>query len=141
MPPTGRTIVVPAGGDLQGALNAAARGDVVELAAGATFSGNFVLPQKSGTGWITIRTATSLPAEGTRITPQAAASFAKIVTPNSMPAIRTAAGGGASYYRLMGLDIGSTASMTYAGMPRPATTCSLRTRTPPVATAPIANSS
>ena len=114
--PTGRTIVVPAGGSLQEALNAAARGDVVELAAGATYTGNFVLPQKSGTGWVTIRTATALPPEGTRITPQAAASFAKIRTPNAMPAIRTAAGGGASYYRLMGLDVGSTATMTYALM-------------------------
>ena len=112
--PTGRTIVVPAGGDFQGALNAAARGDVVELAAGATYTGNFVLPQKSGSGWVTIRTATALPPEGTRITPQSAASFAKIRSTNSMPAIRTAAGGGASYYRLMGLDIGSNASMTYA---------------------------
>ncbi len=114
VPPTGRTIVVPAGGDFQGALNAAARGDVIELAAGASYSGNFVLPQKSGTGWVTIRTATALPPEGTRITPQTASSFAKVRSPNSMPAIRTAAGGAASYYRLMGLDIGSTASMTYA---------------------------
>ncbi len=114
--PTGRTIVVPAGGDFQGALNAAARGDVVELAAGATYTGNFVLPQKSGNGWVTIRTATALPPEGTRITPQSAAAFAKIRTPNAMPAIRTAAGGGASYYRLMGLDVGSTAEMTYALM-------------------------
>lgn len=112
--PTGRTIVVPAGGDFQAALNAASRGDVIELAAGATFTGNFVLPQKTGTGWITIRTATSLPPEGTRITPGAASSFAKVITPNAMPAIRTAAGGGASFYRLMGFEVGSTASMTYA---------------------------
>ena len=114
VPPTGNTIVVPAGGDLQAALNAAARGDVIELAAGATFTGNFTLPAKSGTGWITIRSATTLPAEGIRVTPASAAGFAKLRSPNAMPTVTTAASGSASYYRLMGLDIGSSASMTYS---------------------------
>src|SRR5690606_11936427 len=82
VPPTGNTIVVPAGGSLQAALNAAERGDVIQLAAGATFSGNFVLPAKPGTGWITITTATALPPEGTRVTPSMAANFAKIKSPN-----------------------------------------------------------
>ncbi|NUQ12540.1 MAG: hypothetical protein HUU26_09500, partial [Gemmatimonadaceae bacterium] len=40
---TGRTIVVSSGGDLQAALNTAQRGDEIVLAAGATFTGNFVL--------------------------------------------------------------------------------------------------
>ena len=57
--PTGRTITVSAGGNLQNAINAAVPGDVVVLAAGATFSGNFYLPKKTGTGWVTIRTSTS----------------------------------------------------------------------------------
>ncbi len=89
VPPTGKTINVPAGGDLQAAINGAARGDVIQLAAGARFVGNYYLPAKAGSGWITIRTATTLPAEGTRVTPSTAASFAKLVTPNSMPALRT----------------------------------------------------
>ena len=114
VPPTGNTIVVPAGGSLQGAINAAQRGDVIELAAGATFTGNYTLPAKSGTGWITITTATALPPEGTRVTPASAASFAKLRSPNAMPTIATASSGDASYYRLMGLDIGSSASMTYS---------------------------
>ena len=114
VPPTGNTIVVPAGGSLQGAINAAQRGDVIELAAGATFTGNYTLPAKSGTGWITITTATALPPEGTRVTPASAANFAKLRSPNAMPTIATASSGDASYYRLMGLDIGSSASMTYS---------------------------
>jgi hypothetical protein len=109
----GRTIVVPAGGDLQAAINSAQRGDVVELAAGATFTGNYTLPAKSGSGWVVIRSAAALPPEGTRVTPATAAGFARIRTPNSMSAIGvTAAGSG--YYRLVGLDIGSTAEMTYS---------------------------
>ena len=42
------TIAVPAGGDLQAALNAAQPGDVITLAPGATYTGNFVLPNKGG---------------------------------------------------------------------------------------------
>src|SRR5688572_29644891 len=55
-PPTrGKLIAVNAGGDLQGALNASQPGDVIEIQAGATFTGNFVLPKKPGTDWIHIR--------------------------------------------------------------------------------------
>jgi len=112
--PGGRTIVVPNGGDLQGALNAAVRGDVIELASGAVYTGNFVLPAKSGSGTIVLRTATTLPAEGVRVTPAQASSYAKIVTSNSMPALRTAAGGTAGGYRIMGVEITSSASMSYS---------------------------
>ncbi|HET9603717.1 MAG TPA: hypothetical protein VFO96_05465 [Gemmatimonadales bacterium] len=112
--PTGKTINVPAGGDLQAAINNAARGDVIQLAAGARFVGNFYLPAKAGSGWITIRSATTLPAEGTRVTPSTAASFAKLVTPNSMPALYTRSSASASYYRIMGIELSSSASMTYA---------------------------
>jgi hypothetical protein len=55
-PSTGRTIHVPAGGDLQQALDAARPGDVVALQAGATYVGHFVLPRKDGDGWIVSRT-------------------------------------------------------------------------------------
>lgn len=111
---SGRTLVVPAGGSLQAALNSAARGDVIELMPGATYTGNYTLPAKPGTGWVVIRTAGTLPPEGTRVTPASAANFAKIRTPNAMPAFRTEVSGDASYYRLTGLDIGSTATMTFA---------------------------
>ena len=39
---------VPAGGDLQGALNAAQAGDTINLAAGATYTGNFHLAPNGG---------------------------------------------------------------------------------------------
>src|SRR5262245_3543195 len=47
-PPKGRSIEVKAGGDLQAALNQAKPGDAITLAAGASFTGNFSLPNKSG---------------------------------------------------------------------------------------------
>src|SRR5438876_10664025 len=48
--PSGQIIAVPAGGDFQAALNAAQPGDVITLQAGATFTGPFTLPNKTGTG-------------------------------------------------------------------------------------------
>ncbi|MFY9585354.1 MAG: hypothetical protein WAR21_12780, partial [Candidatus Acidiferrales bacterium] len=57
-PPTrGKLIPVNAGGDLQAALDASRPGDVIELQAGATFTGNFILPKKPGTDWIYIRSS------------------------------------------------------------------------------------
>src|SRR4030095_10270747 len=46
--PAGKTINVAAGGDVQAAINQARPGDVIKLQAGATFKGNFRLPNKSG---------------------------------------------------------------------------------------------
>ena len=43
-PVTGKTIRVAAGGDFQAALNSANPGDEIVLQAGATYTGNFVLP-------------------------------------------------------------------------------------------------
>jgi hypothetical protein len=73
-PAPGSVISVNAGGDLQSALNNASCGDVIELQAGATFTGQFVVPAKNCNinNWIWIRTSSpdsALPAEGTRATP------------------------------------------------------------------------
>jgi len=109
VPPTGRTIDVRAGGNLQRAINQARPGDVIMLESGATFRGHFTLPEKSGTpgpGWITIRTAVPdarLPREGERITPAYAPALAKIVTPDQDAALR--AGPRAHHYRLVGLEV------------------------------------
>src|SRR5262249_36616001 len=87
---TGRTIAVAAGADLQAALDAAQPGDVITLAAGASFVGNFRLPNTSGSGWIIIRssaTAAELPPPGPRVSPANAAVLPKIVSPNGSPAI------------------------------------------------------
>ena len=65
------SIRVAAGGDLQAALDRANAGDVIELASGATFVGNFVLPAKSGTRYTILRTAATpgLPDADGRIDP------------------------------------------------------------------------
>jgi hypothetical protein len=110
---TGQTITVPAGGDVQAALDAAQPGDVITLAAGATYVGNFALPNKSGTGWITIRSSApdaSLPPSGTRITPADAPALPKLVSPNANPAISTAPG--AHHLRLVALEVTVAADVT-----------------------------
>ena len=112
---TGRTIEVEKGDNLQKALNKAQRGDEIVLAAGATFTGNFVLPAKSGTvadGWIVVRSEqlSQLPAIGTRVRPTSANLMPKIVTPNSDPAIKTAAE--ASGWWLAGLEVTVPTTMT-----------------------------
>src|SRR5262249_32395757 len=104
--PTGQTIAVNVGGDLQSALNQAQPGDVIMLQAGATFTGNFVLPNKTGAGWITVRASTSdanLPP-GTRVTPASASSMPKIMSPNSEPATQTDSG--AHHFRFVGIEFG-----------------------------------
>ncbi|MBV6521919.1 MAG: hypothetical protein MNPFHGCM_02063 [Gemmatimonadaceae bacterium] len=114
-PPTGQTIVVNAGGNLQNALNQAQRGDEIVLQAGATFTGNFVLPVKSGTvanGWITIRTdkLSQLPPIGTRVTPAHASLMPRISTYNAAPALATALG--ASGWRVIGVEFTVPSSWT-----------------------------
>ncbi len=118
-PPKGGSIEVKSGGDLQAALNRAKPGDVITLEEGATFTGNFTLPNKSGSSrpeWIVIRSSTpdsKLPPPGTRITPSYSKVLSKIVSPNSEPAIKATSG--AHHYRFIGLEIGHKAgSRIYA---------------------------
>src|SRR5438552_2566796 len=105
--PTGGTVrPVNAGGDLQAALDAAQPGDVITLEAGATFTGNYTLPPKSGAGWIIIRTSapdSSLPPPGTRITPADAAMLPNVVSAAPAPAIATQEG--AHHYRLIVTEV------------------------------------
>jgi hypothetical protein len=111
--PTGKTIAVAAGGDLQAAISAALPGDVITVAAGATFVGPFTLPNKVGTGWVTIRSdapAASLPAEGVRSGPRYASALPKLVSNTSGAALQTAAG--AHNYRIVGLEMTVATSVT-----------------------------
>src|SRR4051812_41787511 len=68
-PAAAATIAVAAGGNLQQAIDSASAGDTIALAPGATFTGTFTLPAKSGDAFITIRTAgdSDLPGDGERI--------------------------------------------------------------------------
>jgi hypothetical protein len=126
-PAGGKTWTVSSGQSLEQALANASCGDIIQLQAGATFTGNFVLPNKScnNAHWIIIRTRapdSSLPPEGTRLTP----CYAGVSSLPGRPAWQCAStnnvlakiefngqGGsgpitvaaGANHYRLMGLEV------------------------------------
>jgi hypothetical protein len=94
-PASAATIPVPAGGDLQAALEAAQPGDVVALEPGATYTGNFRLPLKNGAEFIVLRTVgseSSLPAPGVRVHKMHAPMLAKIQSGNTSPALATVPG-------------------------------------------------
>jgi len=128
-PAPGTTTLVSAGGNLQTALNSANCGDTIQLAAGVTFTGTFTLPAKvpacDDLHWIILRTSapdSSLPPEGTRITPCYAGvaslpgrpSFNCSSVQNVMATILDLQNNstgpfvlapGANHYRLLGLEI------------------------------------
>src|SRR6266480_3466398 len=114
-PPTGgNLIVVGANADLQLALDQALPGDILQLQAGAIFTGNFTLRNKSGAGWIYIRSSaySSLPAPGTRVNPTQAGLMPKVVSPNAAPAITSEFG--AHHYRFVGIEIATTSAINYS---------------------------
>src|SRR5690349_17935923 len=100
------TIAVPPGGDVQAALDAAQPGDVVTLAAGTTYVGNFWLRNKgASTLPIIIRSSTpdsQLPRAGVRVTPANAPLLAKLRSPSNDPVLRTSSG--AHHWTLMFLE-------------------------------------
>ena len=105
-PPSGNTITVNSGGNLQTAINNAQLGDTIVLQAGATFTGPFTLPGKTGSGWIHIRSSAyaNLPAPGTRVSPADATNMPKIVVSDQVgAAIRT--GNNAHHYRFVGIEV------------------------------------
>jgi hypothetical protein len=109
-----RTVKVPAGADLQVALDDAQPGDELLLASRATYVGNFLLTNKGpNTAWIVIRTDLpdeAIGAQGKRMTPTRAAiaGLAKILTPDDQPAIGTSLG--ANHYRFTGVEIAAATS-------------------------------
>jgi len=135
-PAPGATTLVSAGGNLQTALNNANCGDTIELAAGATFSGNFTLPAKpcDNQHWIIIRTSapnSALPPEGSRMLP----CYAGVASLPGRPAFHCPSqqnvlakvlfpiyssgpfqlANGANHYRLMGLEIARAAGTGLVG--------------------------
>src|SRR5262245_8852234 len=105
-PRGGQISTVRDGGDFQSALDNAQPGDVITLAAGATYTGNFVLRNKPGNDWITIRSSaadSSLPLAGTRIAPAFSRWLPKLVTAAAnSPVVRSEAG--AHHYRFIGVE-------------------------------------
>jgi hypothetical protein len=93
--PVATPVTVPAGGNLQDALNRARAGETILLERGASYVGNFVLPvHDDGERAVTLRTAgdAGFPVERDRITPASSAALAKLRSPNSSPALATAPG-------------------------------------------------
>jgi len=112
-----RVVRIPAGGDLQAALNAAQPGDELRLAGGATWTANYTLPSRACSAvdrWITVRTDiddSQLPGPSARITPSFAGRLARIVSNTNEAAIRTT--GPACGWRFLGLEIlGSSPNTT-----------------------------
>jgi hypothetical protein len=109
----GATIVVPPGGDLQGAINTAALGDTIVLQAGADYvcKGELgcVMPVKSGTGVVAIQSSQlgALPV-GVRVGPTQAALLARVSGDLINGSVSTPAftmQPGAHGYRFLGLEV------------------------------------
>ncbi|MDQ6654159.1 MAG: right-handed parallel beta-helix repeat-containing protein, partial [Acidobacteriota bacterium] len=103
----GATIIVPAGGNLQAAVNAAQCGDTLILEPNATFvapSDGLVASTQCAASPITVRTAnvSNLPS-GTRVGSTDAPNLARIVTPGPYPAITF--GGGSQGWKFIGIEI------------------------------------
>ena len=108
---TPKTVTVPAGGDLQAAIDRAAPGDVLMLAPGATYTGPITLPKKAGDAWITIKTAApeaEFPPAGQRVTPENAKQMPKIVAANGSVIV---AAPGAHHWKLIGIEIAPKANV------------------------------
>jgi hypothetical protein len=111
-----KTIIVKKGGDLQAALDKAVPGDSIVLEAGATFSGSFRLPNKSGNEFITVRSSAAdahLPAAGVRIDPaKHKAYLPKLVSDiKGQPVISAA--DGAHHFRFIAIEFGPTIEGMY----------------------------
>lgn len=127
--PRGKTLIVRRGGDFQAALNQAKPGDVIQLEAGAIFTGPFTLPAKSGRDWIIVRssvpegrhppperqrwrrgdlrsnpTQSTLPLPGFRIDPSYSHLMPKIIVESKLGII---AAPGSHHYRFVGIEIRS----------------------------------
>ncbi len=100
----GTTVDVPAGGNLQAAIDSAQPGTTIRLASGATYVGNFRLPAKSSTStaYITITTGgVSLPAADKRIDPSYKTSLATLKSSNGAAVLRAVTG--AKNYKVVGV--------------------------------------
>lgn len=97
----GRVVHVPAGGDLQAALNTARAGSTIALAPGTRYQGTFILPAHDGDDWITLTTDGPMPDR--RVTPADSGTLAILQSPSNAPALKTAPG--AHRWRITGIEV------------------------------------
>lgn len=114
--PQGRVIKVPPGGNLQGALETAQGGDIIELQAGAVYAGQINLPNKPHRDFVTIRSsaAASLP-EGVRVKPSQRSAMATI-TSGAIGRAAVMAKNGAHHYRFVGIEFTSAGTAYNYGL-------------------------
>lgn len=112
----GRIIKVPPGGNLQGALEKAQSGDIIELQAGAVYAGQINLPNKPLTDFVTIRSSASenLPVDK-RVKPSQRSSMATI-TSGMIGRAAVMAANGAHHYRFVGIEFTSSGSVYNYGL-------------------------
>lgn len=113
---SGRIIKVSSGGDLQGAINNARSGDVIELEAGGTYAGRIDLTEKPLTDFVTIRSSRSseLP-EGKRISPEQKPLLATIKS-GMLGRAAVYAANGAHHYRFVGIEFVPSSSIYNYGL-------------------------
>lgn len=111
---SGRAVrVCPNACSLQAAINSFQPGDVLLLAPGSVFSGNFTIPNKGGsTSWLIIQTDTTVSLPNGRMTRSLAANYrlARIETPNAAPAISYDFGAHHVRLTLLEVTVGPNAS-------------------------------
>ncbi|MEO6528284.1 MAG: hypothetical protein ABIP93_16805 [Gemmatimonadaceae bacterium] len=117
-PSATRAVRVPDGADLQAAIDAAQPGDELLLARGATYYGNFTLPDKgTSSQWIVIRSDSVVTLPSMRMTPSAAASnqLARIVSTSDLNESLITTAPGAHHYRFTLVEMGVTSAVTSLG--------------------------
>jgi hypothetical protein len=93
---------IQSGANLQTAINALHAGDILEVDALGTFTGNFTLPTFSGTEPITIRTSTlNVQFPSDKVGPEHAPLMPTLRSMNTQPVLKTL--GSSSHWRLIGL--------------------------------------
>ncbi len=114
----GKVIKVPPGGNVQRAIELADSGDIVELQAGAVYSGTVNLPNKPLTDFVTIRTSSheALPADK-RVSPAQRLHMAKI-TAGILGRPAVSATNGAHHYRFIGIEFAPSSSFYNYGLVR-----------------------
>jgi hypothetical protein len=105
-----RSCTVHVMANLQAAINAARGGDVLCLLRASSFTGNFILPARTDTDIVVIRTETAYPLPAGRMTPTLAQGTAIIRSPNSLAALKF--GSRSAGWYVMGVTIDATSTLT-----------------------------